>query len=142
MPHHRPLKAAAAARGASPKPYDFMFWTNLFMMATAGVVSLGAGEFTSGFGYCVENPEILTKIIKFCICSAIGQSFIFYTIANFEPLVCTTVTTTRKIFSVLLSIFLKGHALNTQGWAGITVACLGILGELEDKYSKSKKKAA
>jgi len=119
-----------------------MFWTNLFMMATAGVVSLGAGEFMAGFGYCVDNPEILTKIIKFCICSAIGQSFIFYTIANFEPLVCTTVTTTRKIFSVLLSIFLKGHALNTQGWAGIGVACLGILGELENKYSKSMKKAA
>ena len=55
---------------------------------------------------------------------------------------CTTVTTTRKIFSVLLSIFLKGHALNAQGWAGISVACLGILGELEEKYSKSKKKAA
>ena len=46
-----------------------------------------------------------------------------------------------KVF-VLLSIFLKGHALNTQGWAGIGVACLGILGELEEKYSKSKKKAA
>ena len=50
-----------------------MFWTNIFMMATAAVVSFGAGEFVSGFSYCVENPEILAKIIKFCICSAIGQ---------------------------------------------------------------------
>eukprot|EP00968_Pinguiococcus_pyrenoidosus_P029219 scaffold8416_cov267-Pinguiococcus_pyrenoidosus.AAC.3 len=44
---------------------------------------------------------------RFAACSAFGQSFIFYTIANFDPLVCTTVTTTRKIFSVLLSIVLK-----------------------------------
>ena len=118
-----------------------MFWTNLFMMATAGVVSLGAGEFTSGFGYCVENPEILTKIIKFCICSAIGQSFIFYTIANFEPLVCTTVTTTRKIFSVLLSIFLHGHAINEIGWAGIGCASLGIIGEMTEKKDHGAKDA-
>ena len=45
---------------------------------------------------------------------------IFYTIANFDPLVCTTVTATRKIFTVLLSIFTKGHAMNQQGWAGIS----------------------
>ena len=71
----------------------------------------------------------------FCLCSAIGQSFIFYTIANFEPLVCTTITTTRKIFSVLLSIFVKGHKLSPQGWTGISVACLGILGELQNKVT-------
>lgn len=133
------LKVAAAERGLKPKPYDFMFWTNAFMMATAVVVSFALGEFTSGAAFCTANPEILSKIIKFALCSAVGQSFIFYTIANFDPLVCTTVTTTRKIYSVLLSILLKGHKLNAQGWGGIAVACLGILGELEDKYSRSRK---
>jgi UDP-galactose transporter B1 len=54
--------------------------------------------------------------------------------------VCTTVTTTRKIFSVLLSIFVNNHKLNGQGWAGIGVAILGILGELQDKSSKGTKK--
>ena len=29
------LKAEAKKRGVNPKPYDFMFWTNLFMAATA-----------------------------------------------------------------------------------------------------------
>merc|ERR1711920_788580 len=57
---------------------------------------------------------------------------------GFDPLVCTTITTTRKVFSVLLSVFTKGHNLNGQGWAGIACACTGILGELEEKYSKSK----
>lgn len=40
------------------------------------------------------------KVFQFAACSAIGQSAIFFTIANFDPLICTTVTTTRKIFSV------------------------------------------
>ncbi|GMI02995.1 hypothetical protein TrRE_jg3940 [Triparma retinervis] len=133
------LKAQAAANGVKPKPYDFMFWTNLFMALAAAVVSLGLGEVGTGFTYITSNPLILSKIVKFALCSAAGQSFIFFTIANFDPLVCTTVTTTRKIFSVLLSIFLKGHTLSGQGWSGIALACAGILAEMESKMSGHKK---
>lgn len=135
------LKMETAKVGVSPKPYDFMFWTNLFMCATAAVIALGLGEMQSGLSFCLENPEILSNIIKFAICSAVGQSFIFYTIANFDPLVLSTVTTTRKIFSVLLSIFLKGHALSMTGWSGIALACSGILSELQAKMSGSGKKS-
>jgi len=127
------LKVATKKVGVTPKPYDFMFWTNLFMALTAIVIAAGIGEFTTGMAYVSANPEILPMIVKFSICSAIGQSFIFYTIANFDPLVLSTVTTTRKIFSVLLSIFLKGHSLSLLGWGGISLACSGILSELQSK---------
>lgn len=50
--------------------------------------------------------------------------------AKFDPLVCTTVTTTRKIFSVLLSIFINGHAMGAAGWFGIVMASAGILAEV------------
>lgn len=127
------LKTATAKVNVKPKPYDFMFWTNLFMCVTAVAIATGLGELQSGTAFCVDNPEILSKIIKFAVCSAVGQSFIFYTIANFDPLILSTVTTTRKIFSVLLSIFLKGHQLSLTGWSGIVLACLGILSELQNK---------
>jgi solute carrier family 35 (UDP-galactose transporter), member B1 len=134
------LKTDTAKVGVKPKPYDFMFWTNLFMGITAVAIAIGLGEFASGMAYCAKNPEILSKIIKFSICSAIGQSFIFYTIANFDPLVLSTVTTTRKIFSVLLSIFLKGHTLSFTGWSGIGLASTGILSELQDKMGGGHEK--
>jgi solute carrier family 35 (UDP-galactose transporter), member B1 len=124
------LKTETAKAGVKPKPYDFMFWTNAFMCITALIIAGGLGEIPSGMAFCVGNPEILSKIMKFSICSAVGQSFIFYTIASFDPLVLSTVTTTRKIFSVLLSIFLKGHSLSPVGWSGIALACGGILSEL------------
>ena len=129
------LKSETAKAGIKPKPYDFMFWTNLYMCLTAIVIAAGLGEIQTGMAYCAANPEILNKIVKFAICSAVGQSFIFYTIANFDPLVLSTVTTTRKIFSVLLSIFLKGHSLSLVGWSGIGLACTGILSELQSKSS-------
>ena len=133
------LKASTAKVGVKPKPYDFMFWTNFFMCLTAAVVALVLGEFTSGMAFCTANPEILSKVFKFSLCSAVGQSFIFYTIANFDPLVLSTVTTTRKIFSVLLSIFLKGHPLSATGWSGIAMACGGIVSELQAKASGKSK---
>jgi len=133
------LKEDCAKAGVRPKPYDFMFWTNLFMALTACVFSISLGEVSTGAYYIAENPEILSKITRFAICSAVGQSFIFFTIANFEPLVCTTVTTTRKILSVLLSIFTKGHSLNAHGWGGIALATGGILAEMESKVLNSRK---
>lgn len=134
------LKAKASSMGVKPKSYDFMFWTNLFMMIVAIAISTLLGELHTGILYCMQNPLVLDSIVKFALCSAIGQSFIFYTIANFDPLVCTSVTTTRKIFSVLLSIFLRGHPLNYQGWFGVSVAAVGILGELHDKLAKRAQK--
>eukprot|EP00746_Dinoflagellata_sp_MGD_P065715 gnl/MRDRNA2_/MRDRNA2_27349_c0_seq1.p1 gnl/MRDRNA2_/MRDRNA2_27349_c0~~gnl/MRDRNA2_/MRDRNA2_27349_c0_seq1.p1 ORF type:complete len:405 (-),score=56.18 gnl/MRDRNA2_/MRDRNA2_27349_c0_seq1:67-1281(-) len=124
------IKAQAVVK---PKPYDMMLWTNTYMLGAAAVFALLLGELVHGVDFCYNNPVILEKIIKFAACSAFGQSFIFYTIATFDPLVCTTVTTTRKIFSVLLSIFLKGHSLNFQGWSGVTMASAGIIGEVLDK---------
>lgn len=135
------LKSETAKVGVKPKPYDFMFWTNLFMCLTAVVVAVALGELETGMSFCNANPEIYEKIIKFAICSAVGQSFIFYTIANFDPLLLSTITTTRKIFSVLLSIFLKGHSLSPTGWGGIALACGGILSEMQSKQAGKKHKA-
>merc|ERR550514_222376 len=114
------------------------------MTLTAIVFTFLTGEFMPGYAFCLQNPAIFKDILKFVACSALGQAFIFYTISNFDPLVCTTVTTTRKVFSVLLSIFLNGHAMNAQGWVGIGLASLGIMSELQEKFSEEqarKKKA-
>ena len=62
-----------------------------FMLWTAAAIALAGGEFQRGVTFCSANPIVLHKIGLFALCSAIGQSFIFYTIANFEPLVCSTV---------------------------------------------------
>ena len=136
------LKASIKEKGLKDQPYDMMAFTNLFMMFVALAAAVGLGELAPGLAYLQASPVILNKILAFAACSALGQSFIFYTIANFDPLVCTTVTTTRKIFTVLLSIFTKGHAMNQQGWAGIGLACLGILAEMQGKAFAAKGKTA
>lgn len=134
------MKKALAEKGMKERSFEMQFLTNLYMALTAIVLAAGFGEFGPAVAYLQANPVILKDIAIFALCSAVGQAFIFFMISSFDPLVCTTVTTTRKVFSVLLSVILKGHAMNTTKWAGIGLACVGILGELEEKFSASRKK--
>mmetsp|Transcript_166 Transcript_166/g.270 ORF Transcript_166/g.270 Transcript_166/m.270 type:complete len:270 (+) Transcript_166:450-1259(+) len=133
------LKTDMSRIGMSPKPYDFMLFTNIYMCIVALVISLALGEVMTGYQFCADNPAIMKLVVQFSICSAVGQSFIFYTVAHFDPLVCSTVTTTRKIFSVLLSIFTKGHEMSSQGWTGVGIAVAGIVSEVHAKITKSRR---
>ena len=145
---NRLKKATKAALGTDIRPYDMMFWTNLTMGVTASLISIlpfndlsgsmVAPEFSKGLAYCLSNPAILNKILIFSVASAVGQSFIFYTISNFDSLTCTTVTTTRKVMSTLLSIFTEGHSMSSTGWSGILIASGGIGMEIIDKMGHKK----
>ena len=54
------LKADLGKVGVKPKPYDFMFWTNLYMMCVALLIAVILGEVSSGMAYCSANPEIFS----------------------------------------------------------------------------------
>lgn len=126
---------------ATYNSYDMMFYTNLTMSIVALVVSFAnRGEFLNSLAFCQQHPEVLSKIGRFCLCSAIGQSFVFFIISEFDSLTVTTVTTTRKVFSVLLSIFLNGHKMEQLQWFGLGLACAAILFEIYQKSAHDGKK--
>merc|ERR1712176_195171 len=112
------------------------------MMIVAVGVAAVLGEIGRGMVFFTNNPSIMTKVVLFAACSAFGQSFIFFTIATFGPLKVATVTTTRKIFSVLLSIFINSHPMSPLGWAGVGLGACGIAGELipkSESHARDKK---
>jgi UDP-galactose transporter B1 len=69
----------------TPQPYDLMTFTNLFMFTFAAIISSILAEFTSGIAHCAHNPQVFSLIWKFSMRSAIGQSFIFYTVHDVIP---------------------------------------------------------
>ncbi|KAJ2711425.1 UDP-galactose transporter, partial [Coemansia spiralis] len=72
------------------------------------------------------HPRAMVDISLFAMCGALGQCFVFYTLATFGSLTLTTVTVTRKFLTILVSVFLNGHRLNTHQWAATGLVFAGI----------------
>jgi UDP-galactose transporter B1 len=129
------LQQDAATNGKIPTPYDFLLFTNVSMAATALPIAVASGDWTAGWAFCAANPAVRHMIGTCCLCSVAGQSFIFYIVAHFDPLVCSTVTTSRKIMSVVWSIATKGHSLSEQASFGLFVAVSALVLEVQGKVS-------
>ena len=83
---------------------------------------------------CLPPPPSLystpqhTSLTALCDGSALGQCFVFYTINEFGPLWLTTLTTTRKIFSTVYSVFRSpDNSLATMQWVGVALVFGGII---------------
>ncbi len=113
------------------RAFAMMFWTNLFMSGIALLAAIFNYEKT--INYLTTHSEIYTLIGTFAVCSAVGQTFIFLTITEFDPLTTTTITTTRKIFSVLLSIYKNNTPVEPIGWFGLAIASAGIVYDIFEK---------
>lgn len=81
---------------------------------------------------------MLSRLAWFSLTSALGQNFIFLTIKYFDALVLTTVTTTRKFFTILLSVVMYGHQLTQGQWGAVLLVFAGLSGEVYDKYEKKQ----
>jgi len=127
-------------KDAKPTMHESMFWTNLsgFLVATGFAVA--TGHMSGGVAFCTKNPEVIKAIFIYSISSAVGQNFIYYTITQFNPLILTTVTTTRKIFSTVYSVLRNpSNSLDLLQWTGCAFVFLGLLFDIVDKaLSKDK----
>ena len=108
------------------------------MLGVALLMALALDQFFGGVAFLLDHPDLLTAVAKFSFCSAIGQSAIFFTMANFDPLLVTTVTTTRKIFTTVYSVFRDpSNSLNTMQWSGCAAVFLGLALDIVRNYMKS-----
>lgn len=72
-----------------------------------------------------DHPAVIRDVLLFGFCGAVGQCFIFYTLQQYGSLRLVTVTVTRKLFTMLLSVFWFNHALNIGQWSGVGLVFFG-----------------
>lgn len=83
-----------------------------------------------------EHPLAAWDILLFCLCGAVGQNFIFLTISQFGALTNTTITTTRKFVSILVSSIWSGNPLSVQQWMGVVMVFTGLSYQIYLKWSR------
>ena len=81
------------------------------------------------------SPDIRQDLFWFCTCASVGQILIFGVMKEYGPLTWITISITRKLFTILLSVFLFNHLINGYQWFGVLLATLGMVLEVYGKYN-------
>ncbi|CAN0204689.1 unnamed protein product, partial [Hapterophycus canaliculatus] len=79
-----------------PTVHEMMCFMNAWALGILSVTAYGSGQWSEGLAFCLAHSSVMSYVLGFSLAAALGQNFIYYTISNFNPLVCTTITTTRK----------------------------------------------
>lgn len=123
------------------KSGHMMYSTNLYSTFILGIAVFVTGEIWGFLQFVEKYPYIIYNMLGFSIMSALGQVFIYLVVSEFGPLLCSIITTTRKFFTVLGSVFLFGNALLPRQWMGTALVFTGLtLDGVYGKHSSSKKK--
>ncbi|KAK5703707.1 UDP-galactose transporter [Elasticomyces elasticus] len=106
-----------------------------------------AGELQDALAFMQLHPAVGWNILGFAISGALGQVFIFRTLSIFGSLHLVTITVTRKIFTMILSVLWFGHRLTLMQWLGVGLVFGGVgieawLGQREKAAKQAAKEAA
>lgn len=119
---------------------QMMFFMNVFsalLMLGYLVANPWTDELARAVAFLAAFPAILPDLLLFSLCGALGQVFIFATLENFGSLSLVTVTVTRKLFTILLSLFWFSHELRSAQWACVGLVFAALL--LESYYKRAGK---
>lgn len=100
-------------------PFDLMYNIQLGKTIIAGVSLLVLNEVHMFLQMCQEMGFVLVAL---GLTGAMGQVFIFVTIAKFGALTCSIIGLSRKVTTLVASIYFYGHALNAVQGTGLLIA--------------------
>lgn len=120
---------------------QMMAGVNLFSCLLTTVTLVEQGGFIESAAFMLRHPDFVFHSVILSICSATGQLFVFYTIAQFGAVSFIIIMTMRQGFAILLSCIIYGHPVTIIGILGIicVFAALFIRIYASQKIRASKK---
>ncbi|VDM96221.1 unnamed protein product [Thelazia callipaeda] len=118
------------------KAHNMMYHMNFFSSLYLLIGLLLTSELFSFITFVYNYPELFINLIAFAGTGCMGQYFIFKTVAEFGPLTCAIVTTTRKLFTILCSVILFGNTLTRRQFLATAIVFLGLVLDAIDNKKK------
>jgi len=87
---------------------------NKWVVILCWCYSLATGQLLTTYQFAVKYPAFLKDIIVLSILTSIGQVFVYRMIKQFKQHIVPFVITTRKIFTVVISIIFYNHPTTTM----------------------------
>jgi len=112
------------------------------MPFAAAYLGTASSELADALNFITTYPTVGWDVLMFSACGAIGQVFIFHTLAHFSSLLLVTVTVTRKMLTMVWSVWWFGHEITGMQWLGVGLVFGGIGAEAAVGRREKAKKAA
>lgn len=105
-------------------PFDLMYNIQLGKTILAGIGLLVLNQIHIFVQMCQEMGFLLVAL---GLSGAMGQVFIFVTIAKFGALTCSIIGLARKVTTLVASIYIYGHALNATQFTGLVISVAAMV---------------
>ena len=119
------------------------FWQGVYLATYLIVIFFIYGEESElkrALTLMTATNGLVNDVGLFCLFAAIGQILLFELVKEFGSLLWVTVSVTRKLFTVIASVILFNHSVNSIQWAGVALVFSGMFLEIYMNYSCKKKK--
>lgn len=97
-------------------------------------------ELATALSFLTRHPTVFYDVLGFAACGAVGQLFIYATLERFSSLLLVTVTVTRKMLTMVLSVVWYNKRLSHGQWMGVGLVFGGIAAEAYIQNSEKKEK--
>ena len=116
-----------------PTINHLMFTVNLMTTLICIATIILKGDLVDSIMYCKSHPMAIIDIGLIGLLQVLGQISIYFIVLNFKQHIFPLVSTTRKVFTVLLSIFIFNHKMNGYQWVALVLVFGGMGYELIDE---------
>lgn len=105
---------------------ETMFFINLYALFILVPLSIASGQMGEGIRLLRDSEQLRMNIAILTGVVSVGQIFIFLCISWYSSLVTTTITTTRKFFTILFSVLHFGHSFTVGQWTSVMMVFGGL----------------
>jgi UDP-galactose transporter B1 len=127
-----------------PTAMEMMLFVNFYALLLLIPMAIVSGQWGEGIQLLSHDSSLLSNVLLLNGVVSIGQIFIFLTIDWYSSLVCTTITTTRKFFTILFSVLHFGHKFSTMQWVSVCLVFSGLylsIAATNHSYHEPKEKS-
>ena len=119
-------RPGATRRQRPPTAVETMMYINVYALLLLVPLATATGQMGDGIRLLKGSEQLRYNIAILNGVVAIGQVFIFLCISWYSSLVTTTITTTRKFFTILFSVLHFGHSFTVGQWVSVVTVFGGL----------------
>lgn len=94
----------------------------------------------SSIRFVIDYPGSLWLMLQIGVLQVVGQLSIYYIVSHFKQHIFPLISTTRKILTVIMSIFVFGHYINQWQWVAIAIVFFGMFYEFWEELRHQQHK--